>query len=126
MRFEGSEGWVACADGYKKPDVSDPKLLEDFDRIVQEYSERTGRPMSGLPGADGVFYHARNFFNCMRDRKQTVANADVMFHSMSTVHAANITMWLRQDMTYDSGKMEFGSADANGFRARTMRQPWVI
>ena len=29
MRFEGTDGWVACADAYKKPEASSPSLLED-------------------------------------------------------------------------------------------------
>ncbi len=126
MRFEGPEGWVACADGYKTPEVSDPSLLKDFDKIIQDYSERTGRPMKGLEGNDGVVFHAQNFFDCVRSRKPTVANAEVMFHSMSTVHAANICMWLKRNMKYDPAKKEFADADANGFRSRPMRAPWVI
>ena len=96
------------------------------EKIVKDYSERTGRPMFGLPGGDGVVYHGRNFFDSVRSRKPTVANAEVMFHSMSTVHAANITMWLKRDMKYDPSKMEFADADANGFRQRVMREPWVV
>src|SRR5688500_708932 len=82
MRFEGKDGWVAAADGYKQPDVSNPALLADFDKIVKDYTERTGRP-AGPAGTDGVVSHGRNFFDCVRSRKPTVANAEVMFHSMS-------------------------------------------
>ncbi len=116
MRFEGPEGWVSCADGYEKPEVSNPAMLADFDKIVADYVERTGHPMN----------HVRDFFDCIRSRKPTVANPEVMFHSMSTVHAANICMWLRRNMTYDPAKQEFADADANGFRSRPMREPWVI
>ncbi len=116
MRFEGADGWVSAADGYPKPEASSPALLADFDKVVKDYMERTGRPMN----------HVRNFLDCVRNRKQTVANPEVMFHTMSTVHAANICMWLKRDMKYDPARMEFADADANGFRARTMRQPWVI
>ncbi len=116
MRFEGPDGWVSAADNYKQPEVSNPAMLADFDKIVKDYMERTGRPMS----------HARNFLDCVRSRKPTVANAEVMFHSMSTVHAANICMWLKRDMKYDPAKKEFADADANGFLSRPMRAPWVI
>ena len=116
MRFEGPEGWVAAADGYEKPEVSNPAMLADFDKIVKDYMERTGRPMN----------HMRNFLDCVRSRKPAVANAEVMFHSMSTVHAANICMWLKRDMKYDPAKKEFADVDANGFRSRPMRAPWVI
>ena len=116
MHFEGPEGWVAAADGYEKPDVSNPALLEGFDKVVREYMERTGRPMN----------HMRNFLDCVKSRKQTVANPEVMFHSMSTVHAANICMWLKRDMKYDPAKKEFVDPSANLFRSRPMRPPWTL
>lgn len=117
MRFEGPEGWVSSADWDPKPVVSDPKLLTDFDKIVNEYQERTGRPMN----------HVRDFFNCVKSRRPTVANAEVMHRSMSTVHAANITMWLKRDMKYDPVKQEFvGDDEANRLRSRKMRAPYAI
>ncbi|HOJ74497.1 MAG TPA: Gfo/Idh/MocA family oxidoreductase [Phycisphaerae bacterium] len=116
MRFEGTEGWVAAADNYERPDVSDPAMLADFDKIVSAYKERTGRALN----------HMRNFLDCVRSRQQPVANADVMYHTMTTVHAANICMWLKRDMKFDPAKAEFADADANGFRSRPMRAPWTI
>lgn len=117
MRFEGTEGWVTCADGYEKPEVSSPSLLQEMDKLVADYSERTGRPMN----------HMRNFLDCIKNRKQTVANPEVMFHSMSTVHAANICMWLKRDMYYDPAKEEFlNDAEANRLRTRAQREPWII
>ena len=117
MRYEGSEGWVAVADGYAKPEVSSPALLADYDKLVRGYVERTGRPMN----------HVRDFFNCVKSRRPTVANPEVMHRSMSTVHAANICMWLKRDLRYDPAKEEFpGDAEANGLRARAERKPWTM
>jgi Oxidoreductase family, C-terminal alpha/beta domain/Oxidoreductase family, NAD-binding Rossmann fold len=117
MKFEGTEGWVTIADGYEKPEVSSPSLLEGMDKLVAEYSESTGRPMN----------HVRNFFDCVKNRKQTVANPEVMYHTMSTVHAANICMWLKRDMFYDPSKEEFlNDAEANRLRTRAQREPWII
>jgi hypothetical protein len=46
---------------------------------------------------------------------------------MSTVHAANICMWLRRDLKYDPAKEEFpNDPAANRFRSRTQRGPWVM
>jgi len=117
VRYEGTEGWVAVADGYTKPDVSNPALLEDFATVVEQYVARTGNATS----------HVRNLFDCVKSRKQTVANPVVMHRSMTTVHAANICMWLKRDLKYDPVKEEFiGDAEANRLRSRGQREPWIM
>jgi len=116
-RFDGPKGWVAAADGYSKPDASSPALLGEFKRIVGEYIARTQRPMN----------HMRDWLDCVKSRRLTVANAEVMYRSMSTVHAANICMWLRRDLEFDPVKAEFkNDPEANRLRSRAMREPWII
>ena len=117
VRYEGTEGWVAVADGYSQCEVSNPAWLQDFQKIVRNYMARTGRPMS----------HVRNLFDCIKSRRQTVANPVMMHRTMSTVHAANICMWLKRDLRYDPVKEEFvNDEEANRFRSRAMREPWII
>jgi hypothetical protein len=117
VRYEGTEGWVAVADGYSKPDVSSPAMLADFRKLVYNYMARTQRPMS----------HVRDLFDCVKSRRQTVANAEMMHRSMTTVHAANICMWLKRDLRYDPVKEEFiNDPQANRLRSRAMREPWII
>ena len=116
-RFDGPEGWVAAADGYAMPAASSPALLADFKKVIAEYTAKTQRPMN----------HVRDFFDCMRTRRQPVANADVMYRSMSTVHAANICMWLKRDLKFDPVQAEFvNDPEANRLRSRAMREPWII
>jgi hypothetical protein len=116
-RFDGPEGWVAAADGYPAPDASSPALLAEYRKIIANYTARTGRSLG----------HARNFFDCMKSRQQTVANPHVMHHSMITVHAANICMWLKRDLKFDPVKEEFiNDAEANRLRSRAMRSPFII
>jgi hypothetical protein len=56
-----------------------------------------------------------------------VASAEVMHRSMSSVHAANICMWLKRDLKYDPDTEEFpGNAEANRLRSRAMRAPYTI
>jgi hypothetical protein len=65
--------------------------------------------------------HMRNFLDCVKSRQPTVANPTVMHRSMSTVHAANIAMWLRRDMTYDPAKEAFvNDPEADRLRSRAM------
>jgi len=117
MRFEGTEGWLAMADGYKTPEASSPDLLKPYDEVIQQYKARTGRALN----------HVRNFFDCIKSRRPTVANPEVMYHSMTTVHAANICMWLKRDMKFDPVKAEFlNDPEANRLRSRAMREPWII
>ena len=71
-RFDGPEGWVAAADGYSKTDVSSPALLAEYEKVLAEHTARTGRPM----------HHVRDFLNCVRSRRQTVAGPEVMYNSM--------------------------------------------
>ncbi len=116
MRFEGEEGWVAAGDGYAKPDVSDPRLLADYDRIVKDYVARTGN----------VLNHMRNFLDGVKSRRRTVANPEVMYRSMTTVHCANICVWLGRGMRYDPEKAAFvGDEEANRLRSRAQREPWI-
>ena len=120
VRYEGTDGWVSIADGYQKPEVSDnlkPVLKNDFDKVVNEYVERT----------KNVQNHWRNLFDCMRSRKPTVANPVVMHRAMTTVHAANVCMWLKRNMKFDPAKEEFiGDAEANRYRSRAMRETFII
>ena len=117
VRYEGTEGWVSVGDDYSKPDVSSPAMIGDFKKLVHDYMARTQRPMS----------HVRDLFDCVKSRRQPVANAEVMHRSMSTVHAANICMWLKRDLRYDPVKEEFiNDPEANRLRSRAMREPWII
>jgi len=117
VRYEGTDGWVSIADGYKKPEVSNPAWLLDFNKIVNDYMARTQRPMS----------HVRDFFNCIKSRRPTVSGPEMMHRSMSTVHAANACMWLKRDMRYNPDREEFvGDEQANRLRARAMRAPYTI
>lgn len=114
-RFDGTEGWAAAADGYSRPDVSSPALLAHTKRVIGEYVARTGRSLD----------HMRNFLDCVKSRDLTVANAEVMHRSMTTVHCANICMWLKRNMKFDPAKEKFvGDEEANRLLSRAMRAPW--
>lgn len=115
--FIGEHGSAAAADGYAAPDVSPPELLQQFDEVVGEYVARTGRALD----------HMRNFLDCVKSREKPVADEEVMHYSMSTVHAANICMWLERDLEYDPVAEEFINDDeANRLRSRAQREPWVV
>ena len=115
-RFEGPQGWVAAADGYSVPDVSSPALMRDYKKVLADYTARTQRPLD----------HVRDFFNCIRSRRPTVANPEVMYRSMKICLAADICERLKRNLKFDLGKAEFvGDPEANRMRSRAMRAPYT-
>ncbi len=117
VRYEGSEGWVSCADGYAGPEVSNPALLAERQKLLAAYQERERR----------VLNHMRDFLDSVRSRRQTVATAEIAHRSMSTCHAINLSMLLKRNLKYDPVKEEFpGDAEANRLRSRATREPWEV
>ena len=115
-RFDGPEGWVAAADGYSGPDVSSPALLREYRKVLSDYTARTQRPLN----------HVRDFIDCIRSRRLTVANPDVMCRSMNICLAADICEQLKRNLKFDLCKAEFvGDPEANRLRSRAMRAPYM-
>ena len=116
-RFDGPEGWASAADGYAGPDVSSPAMLREFKKVVADYVGRTQRPMN----------HVRDFFDCVRSRRPTVAGPEIMFRSMSICLAADICEQLKRNLKFDLRTAEFvNDPEANRLRSRAMRPPYMI
>jgi len=116
-RFDGPEGWLAAADGYSGPDASSPALLREYKKVLAEYRGRTQRPLN----------HARDFFDCIRSRRSTVANPEVMYRSMSICLAADICELLKRNLKFDLRQSAFvGDPEANRLRTRAMRAPYAF
>ena len=115
-RFDGPEGWTAAADGYSGPDVSSPALLREYKSVLADYTARTQRPLS----------HVRDYLDCIRSRRPTVANPEVMYRSMCICLAADICEQLKRSLKFDLRKAEFiGDPEANRLRSRAMRAPYM-
>ncbi len=115
-RFDGPAGWAAAADGYSKTEVSSPALMLDYRKVLAEYTARTQRPLD----------HVRDFLNCIRSRRPTVANPEVMFRSMCICLAADICEQLKRHLKFDLLEAEFvGDPEANRMRSRAMRAPYI-
>jgi predicted dehydrogenase len=109
-RFVGDEGWVETGD--EGEIVVHPKSL------ASELGDQTKR----VRGLD-VNAHSRNFFDCIRTRKKTAANPDVMRRSHIACHAAAIAWVLGRKLKFDPAKEEFiGDAEANRLRSRPERE----
>lgn len=117
VRYEGSEGWVATADGYEKPDVSSPLLLRDSKKLVADYVAASQRPLN----------HVRDFLNCVRTRRGPVTHAGVAHRTMTTNLIMDICLDLKRSLKWDPAKEEFiGDDEANRLRSRAMRAPWQV
>ncbi|MDP6545051.1 MAG: Gfo/Idh/MocA family oxidoreductase [Phycisphaerae bacterium] len=110
VRFEGDEGWIETGDtgGVKLHPAS---LMGERKRYVRRGTD----PAS----------HASNFFECMRSRALTAANADVMRQSHLACHAAAIAWRLGRKLTFDPIKETFvNDEQANRMCTRAKRAPW--
>ncbi|MEW6359915.1 MAG: Gfo/Idh/MocA family oxidoreductase [Planctomycetota bacterium] len=117
IRYEGTEGWVAVADGYERPDVSTPSLLADFKKLLNDYLARTGHRLN----------HIRDFLHAIRTRRRSIAHEEVAHRTMTTNHIMDIVMELRRNLTWDPTKEEFvNDPEADRMRSRALREPWRV
>ena len=112
VRFEGDEGWVETGDT--------GRIAVSLDSLRAEL------PAPTITGTS-TQTHVRNFFNCVKSRGRTAANADVMRKSHIACHAAAIAWKLGRKLTFDPvTEMFVGDDEANRMRSRSARQPWAV
>lgn len=117
VRYEGTEGFVETADGYDRPGVSSAALLEDYRKLVADYTDRRQRPLN----------HIRDFLNGVRSRRTTVTPASVAHRTMTTNLIMDICLDLKRSLKWDPVAESFvGDEEANRLRTRTMRVPWQV
>ena len=91
--------------------------MSEYKQVLAEYRGRTQRPLN----------HARDFFDCIRSRRSTVANPEVMYRSMSICLAADICELLKRNLKFDLRQSAFvGDPEANRLRTRAMRAPYAF
>jgi hypothetical protein len=89
------------------------------EKLKAEFLPKQGKTANGLD----VGNHARNFFDCVKSRKPTAANPDVMRHSHIACHAAAIAWILQRKVTIDPKTELFVNDDeANSLRSRPQRK----
>jgi hypothetical protein len=110
VRFVGDEGWVETGD--------EGEIVVSSEKLKKELGENYKR----VRGLD-VSEHSRNFFDCIRSREATNANADVMRRSHIASHAAAIAWILGRKLKFDPVGEEFvNDPEANLLRSRPARQ----
>lgn len=112
-RFIGERGWLDI--GYAKMSASDPNLL----REMQTAGKRIEVPAS--------VNHYDNFFEAVRTRKGTIADAETAHRTTTVCNIGTIAMQLGRKLRWDPEKEEFVDDDtANRMRRRAMRSPWLL
>jgi len=112
VRFVGDAGKVETGDSGELE--VEPASLR---RALPEAATR-------VRGLD-VAAHARNFFDCVKSRRPTVANSAVMRRSHIACHAAALSWVLKRRLTLDPATETFvGDDEANSLRGRPERDPW--
>ena len=109
VRSEGEDGWVETGD--------EGEVVVRPEPLARELPEQTKR----VRGLD-VTAHSRNFFDCVRTRKPTAANPDVMRRSHVACHAAALAWVLGRKLRLGPAREVFvGDAEANRMRSRPER-----
>ena len=108
VRFAGDEGSVETGD--------EGEIVASSSSLNKELAQT--KRVRGLD----VSAHARNFFDCVKSREQTVCNPTVMRRSHIACHAAALSWILKRKLTIDPESEEFaGDDEANRLRRRPQR-----
>ncbi len=112
VRFEGSEGWVWV----KRGEIdADPKSL-----------------LTSVIGPNEIHLyesgdHRRNFLDCVKTRKQTIAPIEAAHHSTTICHLSQIAMLTQRKLKWDPDRERFvNDAEADRYLSRAMRSPWHL
>jgi predicted dehydrogenase len=109
VRFIGEEGSVETGDEGEII-ASSPVLQKELSKLAR------------VRGLD-VTEHARNFFDCIKSREQTVCNPTVMRRSHVACHAAALSWILQRKLVINPETETFdGDDEANRLRSREKRQ----
>jgi hypothetical protein len=112
IRFEGTDGWIWVNRGdlqASKEEIISTELPANAVRLE----------VSGD--------HMRNFFDCVKSRKDPIAKVEVGHRSACICHLSAISLRLRRPLKWDPEKEIFvgdGAKEANAFIVREMRKPY--
>jgi hypothetical protein len=117
VRFVGVDGWVEVGDS-GGIEVGPESLKQELANLPESI---IGLEIGDQPGLD-VVAHARNFVDCVKSRKPTVTNPNVVRHSHIACHAAAMAWMLNRTLRFDPETEAFIDDDeANRLRSRPAR-----
>ena len=111
-KWIGEKGWIHVNRGGLW--ASDPKIKQ----------EKIGPEEIHLYRSSG---HKRNFLECVRSRRETVAPVEIGHRSISVALLGEIAMLVGRKIRWDPDKEEIiGDAEAGALLGRPYRHPWVL
>ena len=112
VRFEGDQGWVHVVRGGIRAEPASLLKLALKPGDVHLYESRS---------------HHGNFLDCIRTRRDPVADVDAGFAATVTSIVADVATRLERKLTWDWTTERFtGDEIANGMLRRPMRSPWTL
>ena len=110
-RFEGTDGRI---------DVSRGGISSTPAAILQQPLGERDFHLPAVPAN-----HRQNWLDCIRTRRQPVADVEIGARSAQVCHLANIGYQLRRVLRWDPAREEFiDNSEANRLRYRENRTPW--
>lgn len=83
--------------------------------------------VKSVAGRDCTDLHAANFIECMRSRKQPIADVEVGHKSTMVCHLGNISYKIGgEKIKWDAAKGQFDNTKANALIDRQARKPWDL
>ena len=113
IQFLGPEGWIFVARGAiqaSKPEILEEKLPDGAIRLYKSDD------------------HMRNFFECVRSRKDPICPVEVGHRSISIAHLGVISVRMNQPLKWDPAKEDFigaNATEASRWLVREQRAPYT-
>ncbi len=116
--FEGSEGRIFVNRGR----LTGKPVEELSDADKQRLDEAVAKLYKGKP----LHGHMANFFDCLEDRSQPVADVFTHHRTMTSCHLCNITLMLGRPVKWDPDKESFiGDDQATALMQRPSRKDYL-
>ena len=114
VRFEGDRGWIMVHIHGCGLEASDPKILQTK---TDDFKVQVGRS----PG------HHRDFLECVKSRKATMATAEIGHRTATLCHLNNIAMLVGRKLKWDPVREQIiGDDEAAALLTPKMRPPWRL
>ena len=113
VRFEGDAGWVEAGYGNRRVTVSSDEILLSPIRPDEVHLPRV--------------HEKRDFLDCVRSRRRTIADAEVGHRTTSLCQIGHIAILVGRKLRWDPDREVFpGDDEANRLLSRSLRSPWTL